>query len=129
MFLLIKSLRDVKIVSAQDEAMSAGIRNQNMSGSVPELLYTPECSMNRRIVPGFDRAQSNRELCTPGNSEKLRAMLPQYRPAPDYDTAVQQKYQQVAALGESRYQQLLYSSQPEIPSANVSLLMKFLQKS
>ncbi|XP_059471258.1 tyrosine-protein phosphatase non-receptor type 21 [Neocloeon triangulifer] len=104
----------------EDEAVPAAVmRTSNISGSVPELLYTPECSLNRRMAAGFDRAQSTRELFTPNNNDKLRALLPQYRPAPDYETAVKQKYQQVAVLGERRYQQLLYSSQPEIPSANV----------
>jgi len=108
--------------------VNAGVRNQNISGSVPELLYNPDCSMNRMIAAGFDRAQSNRELCSPSNNEKLRALLPQYRPAPDYDTAVQQKYQQVAVLGESRYQQLLYSSQPEIPSSNMLEMVRIKLK-
>ena len=35
----------------------------------------------------------------------LRAMLPSYRPAPDYETAIQHKY---------RGHPVLYSSQPEI---------------
>ncbi|CAH0587193.1 unnamed protein product [Chrysodeixis includens] len=33
-----------------------------------------------------------------------RALLPQYRPAPDYETAVQQKYQQQRAEAQLRYQ-------------------------
>ncbi|KAJ8723570.1 hypothetical protein PYW08_003482 [Mythimna loreyi] len=33
-----------------------------------------------------------------------RALLPQYRPAPDYETAIQQKYQQQRAEAQLRYQ-------------------------
>lgn len=37
-------------------------------------------------------------------------MLPSYRPAPDYETAIQQKY---------RGHAVLYSSQPEIHQTNL----------
>ncbi|CAB3382009.1 Hypothetical predicted protein [Cloeon dipterum] len=101
----------------EEEPVVTGMRSTNISGSVPELLYTPDCSVNGRMAAaGFNRAQSNRELYTPASNDKLRALLPQYRPAPDYETAIKQKYQQVAELGEARYQQLLHSSQPEIPT-------------
>lgn len=40
-----------------------------------------------------------------------RSMLPSYRPAPDYETAVQQKYSQPT---NNLRGALLYSSQPEI---------------
>ncbi|XP_054272047.1 tyrosine-protein phosphatase non-receptor type 14 [Macrosteles quadrilineatus] len=54
------------------------------------------------------RAQSTSclDLAASQDIDKLRAMLPSYRPAPDYETAVQQKYRGQGAL--------LYSSQPEI---------------
>lgn len=134
----------------QDDYIAVGHRpsvHTHISSSVPELLYnTQEGSSLTRRPPAsvFDRARSNRELCTASQNEKLRsvhlarkesitnlvsvrALLPQYRPAPDYETAVQQKYQQVAALGEGGYQQLLYSSQPEIPSSNLQEVVRIHQ--
>jgi len=38
---------------------------------------------------------------------RLRALLPSYRPAPDYETAVHNKYMQQSGA-------IIYSSQPEI---------------
>ncbi|KAI5637663.1 protein-tyrosine phosphatase domain-containing protein [Phthorimaea operculella] len=54
-----------------------------------------------------------------------RALLPQYRPAPDYETAIQQKYQQQRHEAQLRYQNhhhaniptnkpLVYGSHPDI---------------
>nr|XP_013189492.1 unnamed protein product [Amyelois transitella] len=48
-----------------------------------------------------------------------RALLPSYRPAPDYETAIQQKYQQQRAEAQLRYQShphqpLAYGSHPDI---------------
>ncbi|KAJ8716404.1 hypothetical protein PYW07_003031 [Mythimna separata] len=51
-----------------------------------------------------------------------RALLPQYRPAPDYETAIQQKYQQQRAEAQLRYQNHLagvgaakaYGSHPDV---------------
>ncbi|KAK3926122.1 Tyrosine-protein phosphatase non-receptor type 21 [Frankliniella fusca] len=72
------------------------------------------------------RAQSTSclDLATPQDMDRLRALLPSYRPAPDYETAVQQKYhsgaQQEAVPANvarpiTRHQLgVLYSSQPEI---------------
>ncbi|XP_075228092.1 protein tyrosine phosphatase non-receptor pez isoform X2 [Lycorma delicatula] len=59
------------------------------------------------------RAQSTSclDLATPQDIDKLRSMLPSYRPAPDYETAVQQKYSQPT---NNLRGALLYSSQPEI---------------
>ncbi|XP_063621886.1 tyrosine-protein phosphatase non-receptor type 14 [Cydia splendana] len=51
---------------------------------------------------------------------RARVQLPQYRPAPDYETAVQQKYQQQRAEAQLRYQNhavakpLAYGSHPDI---------------
>ncbi|XP_066904101.1 tyrosine-protein phosphatase non-receptor type 21 isoform X3 [Halyomorpha halys] len=53
----------------------------------------------------LDLAHSSRN-----DIERLRAMLPSYRPAPDYETAIQQKY---------RGHAVLYSSQPEIHQTNL----------
>lgn len=46
-----------------------------------------------------------------------RALLPSYRPAPDYETAIQQKYQQQRAEAALRYGRAAkpYGSQPDIP--------------
>ncbi|KRT85959.1 tyrosine phosphatase [Oryctes borbonicus] len=67
------------------------------------------------------RAQSTSalDLNTPTDIDKLRSMLPSYRPAPDYETAVQQKYRNSAGAVQSRdpirnTHTMLYSSQPEI---------------
>ncbi|KAJ0183061.1 hypothetical protein K1T71_001037 [Dendrolimus kikuchii] len=58
--------------------------------------------------------------------QRNRALLPQYRPAPDYETAIQQKYQQQRAEAQLRYQNhhhsqlvssakpLIYGSHPDI---------------
>ncbi|XP_014242727.1 tyrosine-protein phosphatase non-receptor type 21 isoform X2 [Cimex lectularius] len=43
-------------------------------------------------------------------ADRLRAMLPSYRPAPDYETAIQSKY---------RGHAMMYSSQPEIHQTNL----------
>ncbi|XP_046668249.1 tyrosine-protein phosphatase non-receptor type 21 isoform X2 [Homalodisca vitripennis] len=64
------------------------------------------------MVGGWERevqrAQSTSclDLAASHDIDKLRAMLPSYRPAPDYETAMQQKYRGQGAL--------LYGSQPEI---------------
>ncbi|XP_022828406.1 tyrosine-protein phosphatase non-receptor type 21 [Spodoptera litura] len=46
-----------------------------------------------------------------------RALLPSYRPAPDYETAIQQKYQQQRAEAALRYGRATkpYGSHPDIP--------------
>lgn len=77
------------------------------------------------------RAQSTSclDLNKPTDIDQLRSLLPSYRPAPDYETAVQQKYrnsssnlpppppQQRDALSHG----LLYSSQPEIHQTDAYL--------
>ncbi|KAK9511873.1 hypothetical protein O3M35_000446 [Rhynocoris fuscipes] len=66
-----------------------------------------------RLVVERQRAQSTSCLDlahSPNDLERLRAMLPSYRPAPDYETAVQNKYRSHAYL---------YSSQPEIHQSNL----------
>ncbi|KAI4458313.1 tyrosine-protein phosphatase [Holotrichia oblita] len=67
------------------------------------------------------RAQSTSalDLNTPTDIDKLRSMLPSYRPAPDYETAIQQKYRNSAGAVQTRdpirnTHTMLYSSQPEI---------------
>ncbi|XP_033610605.1 tyrosine-protein phosphatase non-receptor type 14 isoform X3 [Cryptotermes secundus] len=73
------------------------------------------------------RAQSTSclDLTTPADIDKLRALLPSYRPAPDYETAVQQKYHGAGHtsgnlnIRPSHQIGILYSSQPEIHQTHV----------
>lgn len=55
--------------------------------------------------------------------DRLRSLLPSYRPAPDYETAIQQKYRNStnALLSSERLENrsILYSSQPEIHQSEV----------
>lgn len=67
------------------------------------------------------RAQSTSclDLNTPTDIDKLRSLLPSYRPAPDYETAVQQKYRNSSGPINTRENMrnahaIMYSSQPEI---------------
>lgn len=62
------------------------------------------------------RAQSTSCLDLSTDVEKLRALLPSYRAAPDYETAVQQKYRSTSGVDQSH---VLYSSQPEIRKADL----------
>lgn len=71
--------------------------------------------------PLQQRAQSTSclDLNTPTDIDKLRSLLPSYRPAPDYETAVQQKYRNSSGPISTREplrsgHTILYSSQPEI---------------
>ncbi|PSN40910.1 hypothetical protein C0J52_12454 [Blattella germanica] len=74
------------------------------------------------MAPGaVQRAQSTSclDLTTPTDMDKLRALLPSYRPAPDYETAMQQKYRGGHTSGNLNMRPnhqvgILYSSQPEI---------------
>ncbi|XP_064212238.1 tyrosine-protein phosphatase non-receptor type 21 [Tribolium castaneum] len=68
------------------------------------------------------RAQSTSclDLNKPTNIDHLRSLLPSYRPAPDYETAIQNKYRNSSgAIPPPREplrqtHSILYSSQPEI---------------
>ncbi|RZC40805.1 tyrosine-protein phosphatase non-receptor type 21 [Asbolus verrucosus] len=67
------------------------------------------------------RAQSTSclDLNKPTNIDQLRSLLPSYRPAPDYETAMQHKYRNSSGAIPSREplrntHTILYSSQPEI---------------
>lgn len=68
------------------------------------------------------RAQSTSclDLNTSTDIDKLRSLLPSYRPAPDYETAVQQKYRNSSGGAIPTREPIrnahpmLYSSQPEI---------------
>ncbi|XP_069702508.1 tyrosine-protein phosphatase non-receptor type 14 [Periplaneta americana] len=73
------------------------------------------------------RAQSTSclDLSTPTDMDKLRALLPSYRPAPDYETAMQQKYHSSGQtsgnlnIRPNHQVGILYSSQPEIHQTHV----------
>lgn len=64
------------------------------------------------------RAQSTSclDLHTSSDRENLRNLLPSYRPAPDYETAIQQKYRNSssALIAPEPLRNIVYSSQPEI---------------
>lgn len=69
------------------------------------------------------RAQSTSylDLTSQPDADRLRALLPSYRPAPDYETAIQHKYiRQAANVSRSNHQVgILYSSQPEIHQTHI----------
>ncbi|RZF46366.1 hypothetical protein LSTR_LSTR011150 [Laodelphax striatellus] len=62
------------------------------------------------------RAQSASclDLAASQDLDKLRSLLPSYRPAPDYETAMQQQHKYHSQPGNSLRGAVLYSSQPEI---------------
>ncbi|CAG9822434.1 unnamed protein product [Phaedon cochleariae] len=71
------------------------------------------------------RAQSTSclDLNVQNDVDALRSLLPSYRPAPDYETAVQQKYRNSSGAITSHEpirnaHPILYSSQPEIHQAD-----------
>lgn len=76
------------------------------------------------LTPGVgQRAQSTSylDLSSQPDADRLRSLLPSYRPAPDYETAIQHKYiRQAANISRSNPQVgLLYSSQPEIHQTHI----------
>ncbi|CAG2058269.1 unnamed protein product [Timema podura] len=76
----------------------------------------------------IQRAQSTSCLDLSKNSsdlDMLRSLLPSYRPAPDYETAIQQKFPNAGQANNNisirpnhQIGGILYSSQPEIHQAN-----------
>ncbi|CAH4037883.1 tyrosine-protein phosphatase non-receptor type 14 [Pieris brassicae] len=97
-----------------------------------EELDVREVGSTSRLEPlsAAHRAHSTSclELAENRPQPRNRALLPSYRPAPDYETAVQQKYQQQRAEAQLRYQNhhthsqllsssaqpLVYGSHPDI---------------
>lgn len=86
-----------------------------------EDISTASRQWERSSHPLTHRAQSTSclDLNTPTDVDKLRSLLPSYRPAPDYETAIQQKYRNSSGTiptGEPlrNTHAILYSSQPEI---------------
>ncbi|XP_049537648.1 tyrosine-protein phosphatase non-receptor type 21 isoform X1 [Anopheles darlingi] len=83
---------DINLNSAQQGAGYANQMNSSSWGLAP--LNPAIGGSNASLI---NRAQSSSCLDLSNNNltpdrERLKAMLPTYRPAPDYETAVQQKY-------------------------------------
>nr|CAI5817004.1 unnamed protein product [Callosobruchus analis] len=91
-----------------------------------------QVSSSLQTLGGAHRAQSTSCLDlnrpTPPSTadiDTLRSLLPSYRPAPDYETAIQQKYRNSSGAIPTREplratQPYLYSSQPEIHQTEAS---------
>lgn len=83
--------------------------------------------------PLQQRAQSTSclDLNTPTDIDKLRSLLPSYRPAPDYETAVQQKYRNSSGPINARenvqnaHHPIMYSSQPEIHQTDYGTHLRY----
>ncbi|BES93408.1 tyrosine phosphatase, non-receptor type nt6 [Nesidiocoris tenuis] len=91
------------------------IRTDDMrNGSSHEELDRIEVVPERVIVADRHRAQSTSCLDLAHSNhhdvDRLRSLLPSYRPAPDYETAIQNKI---------RGHAIMYSSQPEIHQTNL----------
>uniref|UniRef100_A0A8D8ZH34 protein-tyrosine-phosphatase n=1 Tax=Cacopsylla melanoneura TaxID=428564 RepID=A0A8D8ZH34_9HEMI len=101
-----EELDDVMPAATVGSVSSMGVR------SVEHLLASREILASREnLVELNERTASNLDLVD-GNTQdidRLRSLLPSYRPAPDYETAIQQKY-------NSGAEHPMYSSQPEIHS-------------
>ncbi|KAL1449494.1 hypothetical protein WDU94_001996 [Cyamophila willieti] len=97
-----------------DDVLPSNVGSVSNMGvrSVEHLLASREILASREnLVELNERTSSNLDLVD-GNTQdmdRLRSLLPSYRPAPDYETAIQQKY-------SSGAEHPLYSSQPEIHS-------------
>ncbi|XP_058058143.1 tyrosine-protein phosphatase non-receptor type 14 [Anopheles bellator] len=79
--------------SALDINLNSGYANQ-MGSATWGLPINPAGGSNTSLI---NRAQSSSCLDLSNNNltpdrERLKALLPTYRPAPDYETAIQQKY-------------------------------------
>lgn len=95
-----------------------------MMDSLNELDRSEPIWRVNNINPGVtQRAQSTSylDLTSQPDADRLRALLPSYRPAPDYETAIQHKYiRQAANVSRSNPQVgLLYGSQPEIHQTHI----------
>lgn len=72
--------------------------NQSWANIPQEYASSTNCSFTNMVIDPLDnRVQSTSCLDLSNNNftherERLKAMLPTYRPAPDYETAVSQKY-------------------------------------
>ncbi|XP_049955648.1 tyrosine-protein phosphatase non-receptor type 14 [Schistocerca serialis cubense] len=103
-----------------------GIEDSHLSES-QEDLDCHDGGINWRIQSAVQRAQSASclDLTKHTEVEKLRALLPSYRPAPDYETAVQLKYRGSSQAANNVNMRpnsqinLLYSSQPEIHQSHM----------
>ncbi|XP_066137643.1 tyrosine-protein phosphatase non-receptor type 14 [Euwallacea fornicatus] len=86
--------------------------------SCEDMAYPSQRDTNFSSQNLSQRAQSTSclDLHASSDRENLRSLLPSYRPAPDYETAVQQKYRNSssALLPPNEPHTMIYSSQPEI---------------
>lgn len=98
---------------------------QKSTGNIEEKMRQMESYEDitnaYKSLAAQQRAQSTSclDLNTPTDIDKLRSLLPSYRPAPDYETAVQQKYRNSSGPINTRENMrnahaIMYSSQPEI---------------
>lgn len=80
--------------------------------SMDDLDHTGAADWNSESA-GRAQSTSCLDLTAHTDINRLRALLPSYRPAPDYETAVQHKYMQ-QTTAQPIQARLIYSSQPEI---------------
>ncbi|XP_055924020.1 tyrosine-protein phosphatase non-receptor type 14 [Eupeodes corollae] len=86
-------------LATSSQHQQARTPNQSWANIPQEYASSTNCSFTNMVVDPLDnRVQSTSCLDLSNNNnfsherERLKAMLPTYRPAPDYETAVQQKY-------------------------------------
>lgn len=93
------SIMSSNISLATSSHQQARTPNQSWANIPQEYASSTNCSFTNMVVDPLDnRIQSTSCLDLSNNNnfsqerERLKAMLPTYRPAPDYETAMQQKY-------------------------------------
>ncbi|XP_077294984.1 protein tyrosine phosphatase non-receptor pez [Arctopsyche grandis] len=97
--------------------MAYGGSQQGLQSEAAQPLSNTQRALSTSCL---DLTVSNNQLQSQNEIDKLKALLPTYRAAPDYDTAVQQKYSQqlpthvVHANPMGSAKPFIYGSQPEI---------------
>lgn len=123
-----------EVIKASEPSFQQAASEERLDAELVERLQETA----PQLQPG-QRAQSTSclDLSRSGSGsdvERLRTLLPSYRPAPDYETAVQHKYRNSAgalpqaavsgrepvATARAPSAQYLYSSQPEIHYPDVT---------
>lgn len=107
---------DTALMSSREDGLDEVPANPAGSiGSMRNMLNVSSTVLNSReelnqLSEMNERTTSNLDLVDGNHQDidRLRSLLPSYRPAPDYETAIQQKY--------SPPSEPMYSSQPEIHS-------------
>ncbi|XP_045498994.1 tyrosine-protein phosphatase non-receptor type 21 [Colias croceus] len=124
-------MRHQAALSAPRDEHRPKFQEHGLSESREELDVRDTGSASRlEPLTAAHRAHSTSclELAENRPQPRNRALLPSYRPAPDYETAIQQKYQQQRAEAQLRYQNhhahsqllntnaqpLVYGSHPDI---------------